>query len=83
MLAGLPPGALDAPDVRTVLYGLNSKAVSTYFCTNVQNIRWTEYLEYVLQGKSSQPLPYFQAYKFIFATLLADNGYIEESAKYD
>jgi len=82
MLAGTPPGALDDSEIRTVLFGGTANRHTSLYCSNLRNIRWTEYLEYILQGKNTQPLPYFQAYKFIYATYLADHGYIEEAAKY-
>jgi len=82
LLCGLTFQSYENPNARMVLVGGDHKlSPRTYI--NVTSIQRTEVLEYSMKlGNSQFTLPPFQVYKFIYALILADYGFLTRAQAY-
>jgi hypothetical protein len=72
----------DDPNARLVLIGANHRAFRRTFI-NLDSIQRTEIYEYAKRlGNPQYTIPPFQIYKFVYATLLADCGFLERAWEY-
>ncbi|KAI9000214.1 Sec23-binding domain of Sec16-domain-containing protein [Gaertneriomyces semiglobifer] len=88
LLAGLPNTvsglAPASQNTRIVLIGADHARHPTTFFQSIEALRYTEVYEYAMTSANGlgNALPHLQAYKILYAALLADMGLFEEAAKY-
>ncbi|KAI8812574.1 Sec23-binding domain of Sec16-domain-containing protein [Cladochytrium replicatum] len=77
---------VDAVGVRLILLDADHVAAPYFFFKDVKAVQLTELYEAsqtLISGMGlANGLPHFQAYKMLYAMLLADVGYYEQAAKY-
>ncbi|KAI9197491.1 Sec23-binding domain of Sec16-domain-containing protein, partial [Polychytrium aggregatum] len=69
----------DQPGAKLTLVGADSSAAVH---RHIEAIQATEILEHIHITNGAICLPHFQAYKLVYASLLADLGYVDEALSY-